>query len=167
MSQFLLFAIFHFNFFLKIDFYFVWLISLHDIWLPYYKFSSICNFVYLNCLRRFFLSFIDLANSSSNQSWLLLLILRFVKGAILSTTFKSFSQDLSNINIGDDIIFREINLFYSLIKNSFIKYFFNDRTRIWLCIFAWVLKLFRAHYINWWSQSPTLITFFMIFSRQY
>ena len=160
MSQFLLFAIFHFNFFFE-NWLFFCLINFTSWYLAsLYKFSSICNFVYLNCLRRFFLSFIDLANSSSNQSWLLLLILRFVKGAILSTTFKSFSQDLSNINIGDDIIFRKINLFYSFIKNSFIKYFFKDRTRIWLCIFAWVLKIFRAHYINWWSESPTSITLF-------
>ena len=50
--------------------------------------------------------------------------------------------------------------FILFIKNYSIKYFFNDRTRIWLCIFAWVLKICRAHYINWWSESPTLITLF-------
>ena len=58
----------------------------------FYKSSSICNFVDLNYLRRFTLSFIALATLSSNQSCVLFLIFRSLKGVILLTTLKIFSM---------------------------------------------------------------------------
>ena len=46
-----------------------------------YDSSSICNFADLKCLRCFPLNLIASATSSTNQSWMLFLILRSLKGA--------------------------------------------------------------------------------------
>ena len=60
-----------------------------------YKSSSVSSFVDLNCSRRFSLSFMASATSSLNLSWLLFLILKSLKGWILSITFNIFPRGLS------------------------------------------------------------------------
>ena len=61
----------------------------------FYKSSSICNFVDLNCFRCFSLSFVALATLSMNQSWVLFLILRSKKGATSSMRSKHAILTLS------------------------------------------------------------------------